>query len=215
MGKCLVTQFNYVSIDNEELIKIDEMKIDLEHIRQNGDVSVRFTQLNGTYLDSPAALRIVGATFSNGSKRYENAYSGADSSISNGVSIPSEATSFIVENKYKLTGISCPLESVGNISVFQYLTNLHRIRIYSREWTGDLSVLKKLVNLEYLELPNNKYITGSIKTLADNMSAYGRTSGVLTIQANGEIKNNGTIVNPLKKYKITFNNGKNSIEETD
>lgn len=214
MGKCLVTSFN-TSIDNEELYKIDEMKILLENIRKDGDISVRFTQLNGTYLGKPAALRIIGATFSNGTKRYENPYSGGDSSISNGVSIPNNATAFIVENKYKLTGISCPLESIGNISLFKYLTNLHHIRTYSREWTGNLSSLSKLVNLEFLELPNNKYITGDIKTLADSMVASGRTSGTLQIQANGEIKNNGASINASKKYKITFNGSSNTIEEID
>lgn len=183
MGKCLVTKLSS-SVDNEELFKVDEFKVELANIHGDGDVSYRFTSLNGTYLDKPAALRIIGATFPNGSKRYENPYSGGDGAISNGVNIPNEATAFIVENKYKLTGVSMPLESIGDLSMFKYLTKLFTIRIYSREWTGSINELRNLVNLTNLEIANGIHFTGDIQSLATSLFNAGKKEGTLNIKVN-------------------------------
>ena len=195
MGKCLVTKLSS-SVDNEELLKVDEFKVELSNIHGDGDVSYRFTSLNGTYLDKPAALRIIGATFPDGSKRYENPYSGSDSTISNGISIPNDATAFIVENKYKLTGISMPLESIGDLSLFKYLKNLFNIQIYSREWTGSINELRNLVNLTRLNILNGTHFTGDIQSLATSLFNAGKKEGTLNIKVsiNSNIQFNGKAV---------------------
>ena len=183
MGKCLVTKLSS-SVDNEELFKVDEFKVELANIHGDGDISYRFTSLNGTYLDKPAALRIIGATFPNGGKRYENPYSGSDTTLSNGVKIPNDATAFIVENKYKLTGVSMPLESIGDLSMFKYLTKLFNIRIYSREWTGSINELRNLVNLTSLDISNGTHFTGDIQSLANSLFNAGKNTGTLKIKVD-------------------------------
>lgn len=204
MGKCLVTKLSS-SVDNEELFKVDEFKVELANIHGDGDISYRFTSLNGTYLDKPAALRIIGATFPNGSKRYENPYSGADSTISNGVNIPNEATAFIVENKYKLTGVSMPLESIGDLSLFKYLKKLFNIRIYSREWTGSINELRNLVNLTSLDISKGTHFTGDIQSLATSLFNAGKKTGTLNIKVNtaSNIQFNGNAIDS-SSYTATF-----------
>jgi hypothetical protein len=204
MGKCLVTKLSS-SVDNEELIKVDEFKVELANIHVDGDVSYRYTSLNGTYLDKPAALRIIGATFPNGSKRNEISYSGDDAVISGGVSIPNKATAFIVENKYKLTGVSMPLESIGDLSMFEYLTKLFNIRIYSREWTGSINKLRNLVNLTSLDISNGTHFTGDIQSLATSLFNAGKKTGTLKIMVN--LKSNILFKSkPIdsKSYTATF-----------
>ncbi len=204
MGKCLVTKLSS-SVDNEELFKLDEFKVELANIHSNGDIDYRFTSLNGTYLDKPAALRIIGATFPDGSKRYENPYSGSDTVISGGVKIPNEATAFIVENKYKLTGVSMPLESIGDLSLFKYLKKLFYIRIYSRNWTGSINELGNLVNLTTLEIQNGKLFTGDIQSLATSLFNAGKKEGTLNIKVNtaSNIQFNGKAIDSIS-YTATF-----------
>ena len=204
MGKCLVTKLSS-SVDNEELFKVDEFKVELANIHGDGDVSYRFTSLNGTYLDKPAALRIIGATFSDGSKRKEISYSGSDTSISGGVSIPNDATAFVVENKYKLTGVSMPLESIGDLSLFKYLKKLFNIRIYSREWTGSINELRNLVNLTRLDIQNGTHFTGDIQSLATSLFNAGKKEGTLKIKVslNSNIQFNGKAVDS-SSYTATF-----------
>ena len=204
MGKCLVTKLSS-SVGNEELFKVDEFKVELANIHGDGDVSYRFTSLNGTYLGKPAALRIIGATFPDGSKRKEISYSGDDAVISGGVKIPNEATAFIVENKYKLTGVSMPLESIGDLSMFKYLTKLFNIRIYSRVWTGSINELRNLVNLTSLDLSNGTYFTGDIQSLATSLFNAGKKTGTLNIKVNlaSNIQLNGKAIDSTS-YTATF-----------
>ena len=204
MGKCLVTKLSS-SVDNEELFKVDEFKVELANIHGDGDISYRFTSLNGTYSDKPAALRIIGATFPDGSKRKEISYSGDDTAISGGVNIPNEATAFIVENKYKLTGVSMPLESIGDLSLFKHLKNLFIIRIYSREWTGSINELRNLVNLTNLEISNGTHFTGDIQSLATSLFNAGKKTGTLIIKVNpaSNIQFNGQPIDSTS-YTATF-----------
>lgn len=204
MGKCLVTKLSS-SVDNEELFKLDEFKVELANIHGNGDVSYRYTSLNGVYLGKPAALRIIGDTFPDGSKRKEIPYSGNDAAISGGVNIPNNATAFIVENKYKITGVSMPLESIGDLSMFKFLTRLCNIRIYSREWTGSINELRNLVNLAKLDISNGTHFTGEIQSLANSLFNAGRKTGTLKITVNlkSNIQFNSKPVDS-KSYTATF-----------
>lgn len=204
MGKCLVTKLSS-SVDNEELFKLDEFKVELANIHGDEDISYRFTSLNGTYRDKPAALRIIGATFPDGSKRKEIPYSGGDSVISGGVHIPNEATAFIVENKYKLTGVSMPLESIGDLSMFKYLTKLFNIQIYSREWTGSINELRNLINLTRLNLSSGTHFTGDIQNLANSLFNAGKKEGTLNIKVNlkSNIQFNSQPIDS-KSYTATF-----------
>lgn len=90
----------------------------------------------------------------------------------------------------------------GSIEHFNNSTKIVQLQLNNTHVSGSINNLPKTLTLVEVYLTD---VEGDIKTLADNQVAAGRTSGTLSVQSSGNIKNNGIAYTGTKT--ITFSGG--------
>lgn len=94
----------------------------------------------------------------------------------------------------------------GSIEHFNNSTKIVQLQLNNTHVSGSINNLP--ITLTVIEVYSTD-AEGDIKTLADNQVAAGRTSGTLSVQSSGNIKNNGTAYTGTKT--ITFSGGSYTI----
>lgn len=206
MSKCLVIKLNG-SVDNNELLRIGEMRIKVESVES----PTKDTQGFGVYFTEPTTVEIVGDGYFTDNTLKENKGKSMVVSGSQGV-IVSQATTVAIRNKYKLLNLNVFIPSgnpygknkVLNIDDLKYSNSLSSLNLSSMQASGDIANLKNLVALTTLDIANTN-IRGDIANLK-NLTAL-TSIKINNTQISGDITNiyfalRGTI----KEFNIAYCN---------
>ena len=166
MAKCLVTKLNG-SIDNNELLKIGEMRIKVESVES----PTKDTQGFGVSFTEPTTVEIVGDGYFTDNNLTENKGKSMVVSSLQGV-IVSQATTVAIRNKYKLLRLHVFIPSgspygknkVLNIDDLKYSTSLNSLNLSNMQASGDIASLKSLTSLSILILRFTQ-VSGDIANL--------------------------------------------------
>ena len=188
MTKCLVTKLNG-SVDNNELLKIGEIRIKVESVES----PTKDTQGFGVSFTEPTTVEIVGDGYFTDNNLTEN--KGKSMVVSNlqGV-IVSQATTVSIRNKYKLSAINVFIPSgnpyginkVLNIEDLKYSTSLNSLNLSNMQASGDIASLKSLTSLSTLILRLTQ-VSGDIANL-QNLTAL-TTLDISNANISGNITN--------------------------
>ena len=166
MTKCLVTKLNG-SVDNNELLRIGEMRIKVEGVVSPTKNTQGFTL---SFIE-PTTVEIVGDGYFTDSTLTEN--KGKSINIeSRGEIFVNQATTVAIRNKYKLATIGMLVTSgtaygenkVMNLDGLKYSSALTSLDLSKVQLTGDIANLKDLTALTSLNL-NGTNVTGDIANL--------------------------------------------------
>ena len=166
MTKCLVTKLNG-SVDNNELLRIGEMRIKVEGVVSPTKNTQSFTL---SFIE-PTTVEIVGDGYFTDSTLTEN--KGKSINIeSYGEIFVNQATTVAIRNKYKLATIGMLVSSgtaygenkVMNLDGLKYSSALTSLNLSKVQLTGDIANLKDLTALTILNL-NETNVTGDIANL--------------------------------------------------
>ena len=154
MAKCLVTKLNG-SVDNNELLRIGEMRIKVESVES----PTKDTQGFGVSFTEPTTVEIVGDGYFTDNTLTENKGKSMVVSSLKGV-IVSQATTVAIRNKYKLNALNVFIPSgtpygknkVLNIDDLKYSTSLISLNLTNMQASGDIGNLKNLTSLTTLYL---------------------------------------------------------------
>lgn len=154
MAKCLVTKLNG-SVDNNELLRIGEMRIKVESVES----PTKDTQGFGISFSEPTTVEIVGDGYFTDNNLTENKGKSMVVSGSQGI-IVSQATTVAIRNKYKLLGLHVFIPSgnpygenkVLNIEDLKYSTSLESLNLTRMKASGDIASLNNLTSLTNLIL---------------------------------------------------------------
>lgn len=188
MAKCLVTKLNG-SVDNNELLRIGEMRIKVESV----DSPTKDTQGFGVAFAEPTTVEIVGDGYFTDNNLTENKGKSMVVSGSQGV-IVSQATTVAIRNKYKLLQINAFIPSgspygenkVLNIDDLKYSTSLNILNLSNMQASGDIASLKSLTSLSALILRYTQ-VSGDIANLK-NLTALTNLT-VSNTNISGDIAN--------------------------
>ena len=204
MAKCLVTKLKG-SVDNNELLRIGEMRIKVESVES----PTKDTQGFGVAFTEPTTVEIVGDGYFTDNNLTENKGKSMVVSSLQGV-IVSQATTVAIRNKYKLihlnvfipSGSPYGINKVLNIDDLKYSTSLNSIHLSSMQASGDIANLKNLTNLINLILDATK-VVGDIANLKNltNLTAL----SISRTNVSGDISN---LKNLTNLEKLLLNNTK-------
>ena len=166
MAKCLVKKLNG-SVDNNELLRIGEMRIKVESVES----PTKDTQGFGVAFTKPTTVEIVGDGYFTDKTLTENKGKSMVVSSAQDV-IVSQATTVAIRNKYKLLNLNVFILSgnpygknkVLNVEDLKYSTSLSSLNLSNMQASGDIANLKNLVALTSLVL-NNTQVSGDIANL--------------------------------------------------
>lgn len=204
MAKCLVTKLNG-SVDNNELLRIGEMRIKVESVES----PTKDTQGFGVAFAEPTTVEIIGDGYFTDNNLTENKGKSIVVSSLQGV-IVSQATTVAIRNKYKLYTLNVFIPSgspygknkVLNIDDLKYSTTLTSLNLSSVKAYGNIANLKNLTALTSLTLGNTQ-VEGDIANLK-NLTAL--TSLILVnTQVEGDIVN---LKNLTALTSLTLNSSK-------
>ena len=188
MNKCLVTKLNG-SIDNNELLRIGEMRIKVESV----DSPTKDTQGFGVAFAEPTTVEIVGDGYFTDNNLTENKGKSMVVSSLQGV-IVSQATTVAIRNKYKLLQLHVFIPSgnpygenkVLNIEDLKYSTSLNSLNLSRMKASGDIANLKSLTSLSNLVLTYTQ-VSGDI-TNFQNLTAL-TSLDISNTNISGDITN--------------------------
>ena len=166
MTKCLVTKLNG-SVDNNELLRIGEMRIKVESVES----PTKDTQGFGVSFAEPTTVEIIGDGYFTDNNLTENKGKSMVVSDSQGI-IVSQATTVAIRNKYKLLQLNTFIPSgspygknkVLNIDDLKYSTSLNALNLANMQASGDIASLKSLTSLSILSLRFTQ-VSGDISNL--------------------------------------------------
>ena len=188
MAKCLVTKLNG-SVDNNELLRIGEMRIKVESVES----PTKDTQGFGVSFVEPTTVEIVGNGYFTDKTLTENKGKSIVVSSSQGV-IVSQATTVAIRNKYKLLNLNVFIPSgnpygknkVLNIDDLKYSTSLISLNLSTMQSSGDIANLKNLTALTSLSLSDTQ-VVGDIANLKNLTALTSLSLG--NTQVVGDIAN--------------------------
>ena len=166
MTKCLVTKLNG-SVDNNELLRIGEMRIKVEGVTSPTKDTQGFTL---SFIE-PTTVEIVGDGYFTNNTLTEN--KGKSINVgSNSEIFVNQAAIVAIRNKYKLRAIGMLVSSgtaygenkVMNLDGLKYSSALTSLNLPKVQLTGDIANLKGLTALTSLIL-NGTNVTGDIANL--------------------------------------------------
>ena len=166
MAKCLVTKLNG-SVDNNELLRIGEMRIKVESVES----PTKDTQGFGVAFAEPTTVEIVGDGYFTDNTLTENKGKSMVVSSLQGV-IVSQATTVAIINKYKLLSLHVFIPSgnpygenkVLNLEDLKYSTPLTSLNLSRMQVSGDIANLKNLTALTSMLLRYTQ-VSGDIANL--------------------------------------------------
>ena len=188
MAKCLVTKLKG-SVDNNELLRIGEMRIKVESV----DSQTKDTQGFGVAFTEPTTVEIVGDGYFTDNNLTENKGKSMVVPSLQGV-IVSQATTVAIRNKYKLLQLNAFIPSgspygknkVLNIDDLKYSTSLSSLNLTNMQASGDIASLKSLTSLSTLVLRFTQ-VSGDISNL-QNLTAL-TSLDVSSTNISGDIAN--------------------------
>lgn len=188
MVKCLVTKLNG-SVDNNELLRIGEMRIKVESVESQ----TKDTQGFGVAFTEPTTVEIVGDGYFTDNTLTENKGKSMVVSSLQGV-IVSQATTVAIRDKYKLRSLNVFIPSgnpygenkVLNIEDLKYSTFLVYLNLSTVQASGDIANLKNLTALTNLDLSRTN-VSVDIVNLK-NLTALATLKLYMT-QVSGDIAN--------------------------
>ena len=169
MKKCLVTKLNG-SVDNNELLKIGEMRIKVESVES----PTKSTQGFKCSFSEPTTLEIIGDGYFTDETLTANL--GKSKVVSGEVEVfVSEATSISIKDKYKLSSlllITNNIEPYGSNKVFsiddlKYSPNLKQIEVAETQAFGDIACFANKTALVSINMENTK-LTGDIEAIKND-----------------------------------------------
>lgn len=199
MKKCLVTKLNG-SVDNNELLKIGEMRIKVESVES----PTKSTQGFKCSFSEPTTLEIIGDGYFTDKTLTANL--GKSKTVSNEVEVfVSKATTISVRGKYSLSSLELITNNISpygnnkvlNIDDLKYSPNLKQIEIPSTQAFGDIASFANKATLVSLNMENTK-VTGNIEAIKNNTA--------LNKLALGETVVTGDIVNLKNLTNLTYLN---------
>lgn len=188
MAKCLVTKLNG-SVDNNELLRIGEMRIKVESVES----PTKDTQGFGVAFAEPTTVEIVGDGYFTDNTLTENKGKSMVVSSLQGV-IVSQATTVAIINKYKLLSLHVFIPSgnpygenkVLNLEDLKYSTPLTSLNLSRMQVSGDIANLKSLTSLTVLYLRFTQ-VSGDIANLK-NLTAL-TSLDISSTKVSGDIAN--------------------------
>ena len=188
MAKCLVTKLNG-SVDNNELLRIGEMRIKVESVES----PTKDTQGFGVAFAEPTTVEIVGDGYFTDNTLTENKGKSMVVSSLQGV-IVSQATTVAIINKYKLLSLHVFIPSgnpygenkVLNLEDLKYSTPLTSLNLSRMQVSGDIANLKSLTSLTVLYLRFTQ-VSGDIANLK-NLTAL-TSLNISSTKVSGDIAN--------------------------
>ena len=190
MAKCLVTKLKG-SVDNNELLRIGEMRIKVESVES----PTKNTQGFSCTFSEPTTLEIVGEGYFTDDTLTENKGKSMVVPANNNTNIiVSQATIVSIRDKYNLVTLYCFISNgspygqnkVLNIEDLKYSHNIRELNLYNMKVTGDIANLKNLTALTVLLL-NNTNVTGDISALK-NITSLNRIN-LSNTNVTGDIAN--------------------------
>lgn len=169
MKKCLVTKLNG-SVNNNELLKIGEMRIKVESVES----PTKSTQGFGCSFSEPTTLEIIGDGYFTNETLTANL--GKSKTVSNEIEVfVSEATTISVRGKYSLSSLTLITNNIKpygsnkvlNIDDLKYSPNLKKIEIPNVQAFGDIASLANKATLVSLNMENTK-LTGNIEAIKND-----------------------------------------------
>lgn len=202
MAKCLVTKLKG-SVDNNELLRIGEMRIKVESVES----PTKDTQGFGVFFTEPTTVEIVGDGYFTDNNLTENKGKSMVVSSLQGV-IVSQATTVAIRNKYKLLQLHVFIPSgspygknkVLNIDDLKYSTSLNSLNLSNMQASGDIASLKSLTSLSNLVLRFTQ-VSGDISNL-QNLTAL-TSLDISNTKVSGDIAN---LQNLTALTKLFINN---------
>lgn len=228
MAKCLVTKLNG-SVDNNELLRIGEMRIKVESVES----PTKDTQGFSCSFSEPTTFEIVGEGYFTDDTLTENKGKSMVVPANNNTSIiVSQATIVSIRDKYNLStldsfvlnGTPYGQNKVLNIEDLKYSHNINHLNLYNMKVTGDIAAFKDIHALKEL-LINSTNITGDIASLKDitslnriNLSDTNVTGDIASLKnltALTEISlNNIQITGDIAQLESCSNTGRISIQNS-
>ena len=186
MTKCLITKLNG-SVDNNELLRIGEMRIKVESVES----PTKDTQGFGVAFTEPTTVEIVGDGYFTDNTLTENKGKSMVVTGNQGI-IVSQATTVAIRNKYKLATIAVFIPSgtpyggnkVLNIDDLKYALSLSSLNLSSMKVSGDIASLKNLTSLNNLHVRFTQ-VSGDIASLK-NLTAL-TTLDIFDTNIRGDI----------------------------
>lgn len=169
MKKCLVTKLNG-NIDNNELLKIGEMRIKVESVES----PTRSTQGFMCSFSEPTTLEIVGDGYFTDRTLTTNL--GKSIIVSANIAvIVNKATTISIRGKYSLSSLNLISDNITpygsnkviNIDDLKYSPNLKELVFPTTQVFGDIASLANKARLAILNLGKTK-LTGNIEAIKNN-----------------------------------------------
>lgn len=159
MEKCLVTKLNG-SVSNTDLLKLGEIRFPFTEIANptanNLKMALMFSKDSKVTVDGNGYFTDQNLSANNGKE--VNFVAGAKKSVI----LANKTCNVSILDKYSLQSIDCFSKIAIPLDELAYSTNLSGLSLYDSECYGNISFVKNLKKLNYLDCHNNRNIYGDI-----------------------------------------------------
>lgn len=159
MEKCLVTKLNG-SVSNTDLLKLGEIRFPFTEIANPTanklKITLAFSKDAKVTVDGNGYFTDQNLSANNGKE--VNFVAGAEKSVV----LANKTCNVSILDKYSLNWINCFSKIAIPLDELAYSTNLTRFSFYDSECYGNISFVKNLKKLDYLDCHNNRNIYGDI-----------------------------------------------------
>ena len=159
MEKCLVTKLNG-SVSNTDLLKLGEIRFPFTEIANPTanklKITLAFSKDAKVTVDGNGYFTDQNLSANNGKE--VNFVAGAEKSVV----LANKTCNVSILDKYSLKSINCFSKIAIPLDELAYSTNLTGFSFYDSECYGNISFVKNLKKLDYLDCHNNRNIYGDI-----------------------------------------------------
>lgn len=159
MKKCLVTKLNG-SVSNTDLLKLGEIRFPFTEIAtptaNNLEMTLTFSKDAKVTVDGNGYFTDQNLSANNGKE--VNFVAG----VAKSVVLANKTCNVSILDKYSLKNINCFSKIAIPLDELAYSTNLTSLNLYDSVCYGNISFVKNLKKLDYLDCHNNRNIYGDI-----------------------------------------------------